>query len=368
MNISTRLLFDIAIIITMATGAPLLGSLKARPPNPYIVTCYTLYAATFAVTNVGDTSYIHLYIRNDLPDSSTLTGCHISGTDDARSVMDSTNFPMTIASNSYDSVMLGFIPGRHDGNVEYTATLTASFTTSDTAQCHEATVSLVGYMPQSCSDTATVNVDTTGTDDVDVSGDSATYYAHRIDVVNNSNSTVIVSAVQFIDTSSHFYIYQLVPAVPDTLAPGAGMGVIIHFSGDTGQIYYDTLAVTINTGSTLFGGKGVPLSSTTSTLFINVKGTQTAAPASVAGSDVQNGPNLLLYPNPSSGIVNMELDGATNATFQIFDVLGNVVAVHAGDGIWQWDATSAGIVSNGTYFIRASNGTTVTTKRLVLQR
>lgn len=64
----------------------------------------------------------------------------------------------------------------------------------------------------------------------------------------------------------------------------------------------------------------------------------------------------------------MELDGATNATFQIFDVLGNVVAVHAGDGIWQWDATSAGIVSNGTYFIRASNGTTVTTKRLVLQR
>ena len=342
--------------------------IEGKATDPSIVTCYTLYAATFAVTNVGDTSYIHMYIRNDLPVSATLTGCHISGTDDAAFRVDSANFPVTIASDTYDSVILGFIPHRHDGSDEYNATITALFTTSDTAHCHEATVSLVGYMPQSCSDTATVNVDTTGTDDVDVSGDSATYYAHRIDIVNNSNSTVIVSAVRFIDSSSHFYIYQFVPAVPDTLAPGAGMAVIIHFYGDTGQVYYDTLAVTINTGSTLFGGKGIPLTSTTSTLFINIKGAETAAPASVTGTDAQNGPDLMLYPNPSSGIVNMQLDGAVNATFQVFDVLGNVVAMHTGAGTWQWDATSGRLVSNGTYFIRASNGTTVTTKRLVLQR
>jgi hypothetical protein len=341
---------------------------EAKATNPYIVTCYTLYATTFATTNIGDTSYIHMYIRNDLSDSATLTGVHISGSGDGAFHVDSANFPTTIAPDSYDSVVLLFVPNRTStDNDEYSATLTASFTTKDTDECNAATVSLLGYMPQACSDTETFNVDTTGTADVDVTGDSASYYAHRIDVVNNTNGTIVVTAVKFIDTTSHFYIYQTVPGVPDTLAPGAGMAVIIHFYGDTGQVYYDTLALTISNGTTWGGGKMSTLS-TPGTMYISVRGVQTAAPASVTGQAVANAPDLLLYPNPSSGIVNMQLDGAENTTFEVFDVLGNVVASHTGEGTWQWDATSAGLASNGTYFIRASSGSVVATKRLVLQR
>jgi Secretion system C-terminal sorting domain len=341
---------------------------EAKATDPYIVTCYTLYASTFAVTNVGDTSYVHLYIRNGLPDAATLTGVHISGSGDGAFRVDSASFPTTIASDTYDSILLMFIPNRTSGtdNDSYSATLTASFTTSDTAECHEATVSLSGSMPQACSDTATVNVDTTGTDDVDLAGDSVTYYAHRIDVINNSNATIIVTAVSWLDSSSHFLISQVVPELPDTLAPGAGMGVIVHFYGDSGQTFYDTLALTIQNGRTWYGGKPTPLSAP-GMMYINVKGTSTAATASVTTSAVPNASNLLLYPNPSSGMVTMQLDGATNAAFEVMDILGNVIASHVGMGTWQWDATASGL-SNGTYFIRASSGELVATKRLVIQK
>ncbi len=338
---------------------------QAKATDPSIVTCYSLYATTFAVTNVGDTSYIHMRIRNDLSSSATLTGCHISGTDDGAFRVDSSSFPTTIASDSYDSVLLKFIPNRTSGETSYNSTLTASFTTTDTSHCREATVSLLGYMSQACSDTATVSIDTTGTDDVDVSGDSASYYAHRIDVVNNSSAPLVVTNVGWTDSSSHFLISQRIPSnLPDTIAAGGELAIIIHFYGDTGQVYYDTLALTITNGIAWHGGKATPMSA--GTMLINVKGVQTAAPASVSTIATPNAPNLLLYPNPSSGIVNMQLDGATNATFEVFDVLGNVMVSHVGSGTWQWDAS--GLTSNGTYFVRATSGDAIATKRLVLQR
>ncbi len=317
---------------------------EGKATNPYLVTCYTLYASEFAITNVGDTSYIHLYIRNGLPDAATLTGVHISGSGDGAFHVDSANFPTTIASDTYDSVLLMFVPNRtsHTDNDSYTATLTASFTTSDTDECREATVSLLGYMPQACSDTATVNVDTTGTDDVDLSGDSVTYYAHRIDVVNNSNTTIIVSAVSWVDSSSHFLISQIVPGLPDTLAPGAGMGVIVHFYGDSGQTFYDTLALTVQNGIAERGGKIIPLANS-GMFYVSVKGIAPEAPSSVAPVVTPSGLSLMLYPNPSSGLVTMELDGATNATFEVMDILGNVIARHVGTGTWQLDATASGL-------------------------
>lgn len=339
--------------------------IEGKATDPSITTCYTLYAATFATTNIGDTSEVTLYIRNDLKHTSSLTSIHISGTDDGTFRVDSSNFPLSIDSSAYGEVLLKFIPNRHDGSDEYNATLTASFSTDDTTHCREASVALVGYMPQACSDTATVDIDTTGVHDVDITGDSVTYYAHRIDIVNNTNNTIVVSQIRFIDSSSNFYIYQTIPGTPDTLAPGKGMAVIIHFYGDTGQTYYDTLAVTIQNGITIYGGKATPLSGP-STLLIGLKGELLAAPASVA-NNTPSGPILALYPNPSSGLVTMQIDGATNVTFQIMDILGNMVASHVGSGTWQWDATAAGL-ANGTYFVRATSGTSVTTKRLVLQR
>ena len=333
-----------------------------------IHTCYGLYAAASAVTNYGDTSYIHLYIHNYLDSSSTLTAIHISGTDDGAFRVDSTGFPNTIGANAYDSVWIKFIPNRTSGSTEYSATAALSFTTNDTEHCHAADVSLVGYMPQTCSDTEMVNFDTTGSKDVSVSGDSGHYYAHRIDFTNNSSSTLRVTAVNWTHSSSHWLVAQIVPPLPDTLAPNASMAVIIHFYGDTsGTTYYDTLALTISGGYADPFGKNTAQSSN-GIFYVNLTGHSNAAPAQVALAVTPNAPELRLYPNPSAGVVNMELEGTPNATFEITDVLGNVIASHSGTRDWQWDANSIALPKDGTYFIRATNGVSVVTKRLVLER
>ncbi|MFI5202348.1 MAG: T9SS type A sorting domain-containing protein [Candidatus Kapaibacterium sp.] len=340
----------------------------AKAVDTTIKTCYGMYAAQAPITNYGDTSYIHLYIHNYLTSSSSLTAIHISGTDDGAFRVDSSGFPNTIATNAYDSVWLKFIPNRTSGSTEYNATASLTFSTTDTTHCHEAAISLVGYMPQTCSDTESVSLDTTGTHDVSLSGDSGRYYAHRIDFTNSSSSTIRVSAVGWTHSSSHFLVSQIVPPLPDTLAPGKGMAIIIHFYGDSsGTIYLDTLALTVQAGIAERSGRFTPQSGGPGIFYVNFKGISNTV-SSVAAQTVPNAPNLLLYPNPSSGIVNMELDGATNVTFEVIDVLGNVIATHTGTGTWQWNANAVGLPSNGTYFIRASNGNEVTTKRLVLQR
>ncbi len=340
----------------------------AKAVDTTIKTCYGMYAAAAAVTNYGDTSYIHLFIHNYLDSSTSLTAIHISGTDDGAFRVDSSGFPNPIASNTYDSVWLMFIPNRTTGSTEYSATATLSFTTNDTAHCHSSSVSLVGYMPQSCSDTETVAFDTTGSSDVSLSGDSGHYYAHRVDFVNNSSSTVIVTAVRWLNSSSHFLVAQVVPALPDTLVPGGRMAVIVHFYGDTsGTTYYDTLALTVSGGFAAPFGKNSALSSN-GAYYVNFTGHSNSAPATVSQPITPNAPTLLLFPNPSSGIVNMELEGATNTTFKLIDVLGNIIASHRGTNVWQWNADALGLLKDGTYFIRASDGNGVTTKRLVLER
>jgi len=345
--------------------------ISGKATDASIVSCYSLYANSFAITNVGDTSYVRMYIHNNLHSSTELTGVHISGTDDGAFRVDSSSFPITIDSNNYGNVLLKFIPNRRTGSSEYTSTLVATFSTTDTSHCRTAEVSLVGYMPQSCSDTETVDIDTTGIHDVDITGDSVSYYAHRIDIVNNTSSTITVTNVRFIDSTTHFYIYQTIPATPDTLAPGQGMAVIVHFYGDTGQTYYDTLAVTVQNGTAMHGGKGAPLSGP-STFFISMKGHQTPTLLSAVHTTAQIMPNLELYPNPSAGIVNFELDGASSATYEVIDILGHVIANHTGSGLWKWDASMSD-ASDGTYFIRAttldaSGNALTTTKRFVLAK
>ncbi|HEY3875623.1 MAG TPA: choice-of-anchor D domain-containing protein [Candidatus Kapabacteria bacterium] len=340
----------------------------ARATDPSIVTCYILYPQEFAVTNVGDTSRARLFISNRLSASVTLTSIHISGTDDASFRIDSTSFPNTIAANAYDSLWLSFIPRRTTGSTEYNATITATFTTDDTAHCHEATASLVGYMAQPCTDTETVDFDTSGMDDISVYGDSTRYYAHRVDFINNSNAALIISSVGWTHSSDHFLIVQTIPATPDTVQPGATFAIVFHFYGDsTGNIYRDTIALTIQNGITIHSKNFIPLANGPGTFLIAVNGLNAENPAaSVPEAPQPIALNLELYPNPTSGTIYAQLDGTGAATYQIYDLLGNVLATHTGTGLWQWDPN--GIVADGTYFIRASNGTTIVTKRFVIER
>jgi ELWxxDGT repeat protein len=84
---------------------------------------------------------------------------------------------------------------------------------------------------------------------------------------------------------------------------------------------------------------------------------------SVSGiSEVESGNNLIIYPNPTSGMINITTDASREATYEIFDVLGNVILKQ--QNINQADLSS---FAKGIYFIRVSDNNSSTTKRIIIK-
>jgi hypothetical protein len=74
-----------------------------------------------------------------------------------------------------------------------------------------------------------------------------------------------------------------------------------------------------------------------------------------------------LYPNPTSGSLQLEFAGpCANGYYEIFDLLGHCILKHefSGNGLYPIDLTSQ---SKGVYFIRVKNGETVGTQRIIRQ-
>lgn len=75
-----------------------------------------------------------------------------------------------------------------------------------------------------------------------------------------------------------------------------------------------------------------------------------------------------VYPNPTSGVLNLEIAGAVpngNAFIEVSDVLGLVVTVQrATNGLQQIDLTGW---PHGLYTVQVHNGAQVTTRRITLQ-
>lgn len=73
-----------------------------------------------------------------------------------------------------------------------------------------------------------------------------------------------------------------------------------------------------------------------------------------------------LFPNPSTGVINLNLPEA-GSTVEVVDVLGNVIVAKnfTNSGATQLDLSSQ---PNGVYFVRVTNGTSKEVKRLVIQK
>jgi hypothetical protein len=100
-------------------------------------------------------------------------------------------------------------------------------------------------IPPATSDTQTISLseDTS----VKVSGDSVGAKPHRINLVNKSNETVTVLSTALTHSNNRFSIAQVLPGIPDTVAPGATFSIIVNFTGDTsGTVYLDTINMLID--------------------------------------------------------------------------------------------------------------------------
>lgn len=319
----------------------------ARAVDSSSIDCYYLYAPTVKRTEVGDTSYIHVFIANRLDSTVTLTAIHISGSGDAAYRVDSSTFPHTIAGQHYDSVWVAFIP--YAGATSFPATLTGTFTVDDTMHCKTATASLNGTAAYFAHDTSSINFNDTGTATVNMSGDSG-HLVHRIEFVNNSSVSLLVHSITLSNTN-HFYLAQILPGTPDTVLPGAKISALIYFYGDSsGTTYNDTIVVTIEHALTSF--------------YVYVSGHSVdVQQQSGVASAMLNAGKLRIYPNPSQGLTTISIDGSAQARFDVLDLLGHAVAHFDGAPMWQWNADA---LAAGTYYVRAQSGDFIETRRIVI--
>jgi hypothetical protein len=310
-----------------------------------LIECYTIYAQSVTRTEVGDTSYVHIYIANRLDSSATLTAMHLSGSGDAAYRIDSSTFPHTIAGHHYDSVWVAFIP--YAGASSFSATLTGSFTVNDTVHCKSASASLSGTAAYAAHDTSGVNFNDTGRATVNMSGDSG-HIIHRVDFYNTSSVNLLVHSITLSNTS-HFYLAQVLPGTPDTVRPGGKISALIYFYADSsGTTYHDTIIVQVEHGLESF--------------YVYLSGHSTGAVSEVRADAA---PHLLMSirPNPSFGMTSIELAGAQQVHYEIIDLLGSVVATHDGLALWQWNAAD---LPSGVYYVRAQAENATETRRIVI--
>ena len=79
-----------------------------------------------------------------------------------------------------------------------------------------------------------------------------------------------------------------------------------------------------------------------------------------------DGENIDVYPNPSTGAINITAE-STIKTVNVYDVLGNLVMSIDGNGSNKY-AFNLGKKSNGIYLVKVSTSNGASTKRIVLNK
>jgi hypothetical protein len=92
----------------------------------------------------------------------------------------------------------------------------------------------------------------------------------------------------------------------------------------------------------------------------------TADPCALIGINETSGPEFKIYPNPTTGMVQIELERSElKMQIEVIDLLGNhLFRVNEGANITELDLSS---LSKGTYFIRITTQTTSHIEKLIIQ-
>ncbi len=177
-----------------------------------------------------------------------------------------------------------------------------------------------------------------------VSGDSATYRAHRIDFVNASSGTLTILSAALTDSGNRFSISQILPGIPDTIPPGGTFSMIVNFTGnDSGTVYLDTLVLTIDPNLEI------------SSYYVYLKGNSFGtAPMGVSQNSSAASADLRSYPNPfsQSATISFSSPESGYADVSVVNLLGVEVArlfsgeMDAGEHSFTWDASG---VAPGMY-------------------
>jgi hypothetical protein len=306
--------------------------------------------------NFGDTAFGILCFEQEFISHATvsITNIEFVGQDaESFHLIDST-FPKVETSGRI-SAPYYFSPARQTGLHRYLATAVAQVTSTDGILCHESDIELRGFLPGNEQDT--IYTDLYGTDSLDLhfSVDSTLFW-HVLAFKNNSGGGIKIDTA-YLSPGTCFGLDFNWPYYRTRIEANGMEFMGVHYRGDSTSANYDcsdTLYIVAENAVKI-------LSFTLQQGKIQVHSEVTPVPNKAL--------ELEIYPNPAFGEVTIESTVGRRATIEIFDVLGNRVASHAG-GVWKWSAEDDGrsLLPAGSYIVRLNHDGRVVSKYLRILR
>ncbi len=335
---------------------------------PYDTTCLDINSTVVGTAAPGGTVSRTFTLTNHTAASVTIDSAWILGGNiiGAFSIT-SPAFPVTIASNSTQSVTVQFAPptSAAEGNYYRDFVFWDRGTSNDKLPCGEFKVSLTGRVLVPVVDTTYLNVPADSSTTISMIAKTRVS-RHAFIIHNASSSRILVTTLGITsgDSIASFDNYGSTAQVYDTINAGGYSNMIIMKidASDTGSYnigllldYYNSLLAQTYT---------VKVHRTTANATASVHSTGRLAPSEFA-----------MNPNPAQGSVVISLPTEGTSTLEIFDVLGNLLLSKQASGKFEWDGTSTGssAPASGSYIVRVTqretDGTTKSSsKRLILVR
>lgn len=294
----------------------------------------------------GGTTNQTVTIQNRTNQTATINGGTITSNGQATTdfaLSSGTTFPITIAPFSSTTLNVGFSP-MDSTRTAYHATLNLDVAGTS---CSDIAVSLTGVgLPTVAVGPEGTILDTLGivsnggtNGNVAVIGGECESGMQTIAFQNNLNTAVTISGLTFTGSqSSNFTVVGSTPALPATLQAGDIINIQVRFNCGKDAGYY-----TANLNVQTQGG--------IAPIVIPFQTFQQAAGSSVARAE-ESGVSVSVSPNPTRGMIRVEVKDAQSAHVEILNVLGQTMTT--GNGMsFMWDGNAAG-ASAGIYIVRVS--------------
>ncbi len=299
-----------------------------------------------------DTTVKPLILHNISSAPLVISGAKISG---AEFSFKGTPYPDTVAAGAYDTVQVQFgTSGFQYGNYP-TGSLSLSITgVNSLPPCTYFDYGMTGSIYLPVEDSSYVNMFPDSSVTLSI-GSTHEHSLHLFFFKNNGSTNVRVTSVSFTGSDSSYfnvaYAYRF-----DTIAPGGTLFLLVELNAPTQRTYKADLVLTIQNGLV--------------SQHFRINATRRSATQGVAPIAFANQHDFNVSPNPSHGTLNIEVPGAREATIQVYNVLGALVASQHATS-WRWNESSSGL-PNGTYVVRVIgkdliNATFTSSKMIVIE-
>ena len=283
-------------------------------------------------------------ITNDQDVAKTISSIHFTAGDSSEFTVLGKQIPLTIPAHEMRLVTIAFMPHFQKPDSSDNFQTTVSIASSDrTDHCtHDVTIYGEAINPTWINtlnpfDRTSVlpTLKFSGTDEIF----GQTFLFHSTD--KDALKIISISSVNK-DTQLVVIPEGSCSGLPMTTLPGELMAVRLTLQTYDSKVYYNQLRFDMGNGA--------------APIIYDIEAERILPQAGVRPSAAPEVFTFSAVPNPSSGIITIQLSGSEKADIEIFDELGKSILSRKNIVSWIWNGeTSTGTpVPSGNYFIRAA--------------